>query len=127
MGKPVLRGNPNWQPVSLPSPCRVATVNVSCLGGMEQEEIGETTQEQHRMGTACPAHSALNQNYINGALTEMKYLGFVGTAAWETQIQEALEFCSTQLQNGVIKAKTEGYISTNCLSRIEIGAGQKYG
>ena len=38
------------------------------------------------------------------------YLGFVRTAAWETQIQEALEICSTRLQNG--GRKLLGYI--NC-------------
>ena len=38
------------------------------------------------------------------------YLGFVRTAAWKTQIQEALEICSTRLQNG--GRKLLGYI--NC-------------
>ena len=47
------------------------------------------------------------------------------TIAWETQIQEALEFYFVELQHegGLEKAKTAKYIS--CLSRIRIGAGKK--
>ena len=44
----------------------------------------------------------VNQTFRNRDLMGIRgvYLGFVRTVAWETQIQEALELCSTRLQNG---------------------------
>ena len=48
-------------------------------------------------------HVSVNQNFRNRDLTEIRsaYLGFIRTATWETQIQEALKLCSTDYKTGL--------------------------
>ena len=55
-------------------------------------------------------------------------MGFVGTIAWELQIQEALELLSARLQNGAELYRqnlklTTGYMSY--LSRIIVGSARR--
>ena len=75
-------------------------------------------------------HVSVNQNFRNRELTEIRsaYLGFIRTATWETQIQEALKLCSTDYKTG------EAYEGKNCkatvsyssfMLRVIIGAGNK--
>ena len=52
-------------------------------------------------------------------------MGFVKTAAQETQIQEALELCPTGLQNGGGKKCKVTIRYMNCVSTVIIGDGKK--